>query len=659
MAEKKRKPVVIEDLLAFRYPSGLMYSPEGKKLAFTVAEADTEKNAYRRSVWLKDDRGTRQVTFTADASALLWISEHELLVQRKGEDDLPGTTPLYLYDTDGGEARPYTVLPFPLSTLKKLSEGHYIATGMIDANDPDAYLDDEDTRKEKAKRKEAEKDYRVVDEVPYWFNGQGFTNKRRTALFDIDLNKGKIRRITGAYDSVGGFALNGTDVYFTVSTWTTMQVRTSQVKVLHTHTHRTATVYGKTGHRINNLFVLDGKLYAQASDMKEYGINETGNIVRVERNRLVFITDPLRQLANSAATDTTLGSGKQSAVDGERWVTLATATDHTAVWSYDKDFVKTVLYDEPGMILCMDACAGKTAFIRQSKTQLCEVYELTDEGLTQLTHINEKALEGRYIAKPQPLDYESCGEQLRGWVLLPKDYEKRTSVPAVLDVHGGPRAVYTECYFHEMQVWVSRGYAVFFTNIRGSDGRDDAFADIRGKYGTVDYQNLMDFTDAVLAAYPGIDKGRLCETGGSYGGFMTNWIVGHTDRFCACASQRSIANWISKIFISDNGLWFNSDQHGIEHNIIEETDKLWSHSPLKYAENAKTPTLFIHSDEDYRCPLPEGMQMMQALAVQNIETRMVIFHGENHELSRGGKPTHRIRRLQEITDWFDKHTKEK
>ena len=137
---------------------------------------------------------------------------------------------------------------------------------------------------------------------------------------------------------------------------------------------------------------------------------------------------------------------------------------------------------------------------------------------------------------------------------------------------------------------------------------------------------------------------------------MTNWIIGHTDRFSCTASQRSIANWISKLFVSDIGLWFNSDQQGAK-NVYRDHDALWEHSPLKYAKNVKTPTLFIHSDEDYRCPLPEGMQMMQALAYQNVETRLVIFKGENHELSRSGKPTHRIRRLTEITNWFDKHTK--
>ena len=169
--------------------------------------------------------------------------------------------------------------------------------------------------------------------------------------------------------------------------------------------------------------------------------------------------------------------------------------------------------------------------------------------------------------------------------------------------------------------------------------------------------NLMDFTDAVLKAYPNIDPRRVCETGGSYGGFMTNWIITHTDRFCCAASQRSISNWISMSLISDIGPYFGPDQCGAS-GLFGDTNTmtLWEHSPLRRADTVKTPTLFIHSDEDYRCPLPEGIQMMQALAVQNVETRLVIFHGENHELSRSGKPAHRIRRLTEITDWFDRHT---
>ena len=208
-----------------------------------------------------------------------------------------------------------------------------------------------------------------------------------------------------------------------------------------------------------------------------------------------------------------------------------------------------------------------------------------------------------------------------------------------------------------MQYWAGKGYFVFFCNPKGSDGGDNAFADIRGGYGDVDYKNLMAFADAVLAAYPAIDPKQVCETGGSYGGFMTNWIIGHTDRFCACASQRSISNWLSFCGVSDIGSYFAPDQTAGD--LYDDPAALWAQSPLKYAKNVKTPTLFIHSDEDYRCPLEQGLQMFSALIDRGVPARLCLFHGENHELSRSGKPLHRLRRLKEITDWFDTYSGEK
>ena len=166
---------------------------------------------------------------------------------------------------------------------------------------------------------------------------------------------------------------------------------------------------------------------------------------------------------------------------------------------------------------------------------------------------------------------------------------------------------------------------------------------------------LLPTHDAVLETYPQIDRARVCETGGSYGGFMTNWIIGHTDRFCACASQRSISNWLSFCGVSDIGSYFAPDQTAGD--LYDDPAALWAQSPLKYAKNVKTPTLFIHSDEDYRCPLEQGLQMFASLVDRGVETRLCLFHGENHELSRSGKPKHRLRRLEEITDWFEKHAK--
>ena len=163
----------------------------------------------------------------------------------------------------------------------------------------------------------------------------------------------------------------------------------------------------------------------------------------------------------------------------------------------------------------------------------------------------------------------------------------------------------------------------------------------------------MAFCDKALETYPDMDERNVFETGGSYGGFMTNWIIGHTDRFAACVSQRSISNWISFYGISDIGVDFGGDQ--CQGTPWSDPEKLWWHSPLKYADRCVTPTLFIHAYEDYRCPIDQGYQMFTGLIAHGVESKMVLFKGENHELSRSGKPLHRIRRLEEITRWFEQH----
>ena len=143
--------------------------------------------------------------------------------------------------------------------------------------------------------------------------------------------------------------------------------------------------------------------------------------------------------------------------------------------------------------------------------------------------------------------------------------------------------------------------------------------------------------------------------GGSYGGFMTNWIIGHTDRFCCAATQRSISNWVSFYGTSDIGILFGEYQ--TDATVFDNPEKMWQQSPLKYAKNFVTPTLIIHSDCDYRCPISEGFQLYTALKERGVDSRMVIFKGENHDLSRTGKPLHRVRRLTEISDWFAKYAK--
>lgn len=265
-------------------------------------------------------------------------------------------------------------------------------------------------------------------------------------------------------------------------------------------------------------------------------------------------------------------------------------------------------------------------------------------------------MKNKTLSIPEKLTFKTDNEILiEGWVMKPVGFKQGETYPAILNIHGGPKTAYGEVFFHEMQYWANEGYVVFFCNPRGSDGRGNAFADIRGKYGTIDYEDIMNFTDLVLEKYHFIDRDRLGVTGGSYGGFMTNWIIGHTHRFKAAASQRSISNWISKFGTTDIGYYFVDDQ--IAATPWNNFEKLWEHSPMKYADNVVTPTLFIHSDEDFRCWLPEGIQMFTSLKYHGVESKLCIFKGENHELSRSGKPKNRIRRLEEITKWFDKYLK--
>ena len=661
MPSRKLKPIEIEDLLTYCYPSDLAYSPDGKAIAFTLTRPDADKNAYSRSVWVIRDGKSEQLTHSLDASFVLWKDNDTLIVRRTTADTEAGTTSLFALKLSGGEAQPWLDLPFVMSGLKMIDETSFAATGKIDANDPDAYKDNAETRKQKAEAKQKDADYQVVDEIPYWHNGAGFTNKERNALFLISLKNGvSVKRISAPFQSVSNVTVDGSDLWCTAETHTLKESRMVDVLHVDTKTGKKDVVYGKKDYAFRGLFVRNGELFGHASDMKEYGMNQTPDICRITKNHLEFVMDPHRTLMNHIAGDTMLGSGLQSKVQGSNLYTLATDVDRVNIWKYDADFNKTVLFDHPGAVYFLDVCGDKIAFAYEDAAAPTEIYEMNADGsdVKKLTDLNGKAVEGKYVALPHKLAFTSEGLDLEGWVLLPKDYNPKKKYPAVLDIHGGPRSIYGEIFFHEMQVWASKGYFVFFANIAGSDGRDDAFADIRGRYGEIDYKNVMDFTDAVIAAYPAIDTTKLCVTGGSYGGFMTNWIIGHTDRFCAAASQRSIASWISLTWIADIGPWFDPSECGVPEGdtIFHHYDKLWRASPLKYIEGAKTPTLFIHSDQDYRCPLPEGMQMMQALAYQNVETRMCIFHGENHELSRGGKPLHRIRRIKEITDWFEAHT---
>lgn len=208
-------------------------------------------------------------------------------------------------------------------------------------------------------------------------------------------------------------------------------------------------------------------------------------------------------------------------------------------------------------------------------------------------------------------------------------------------------------FFFEFQLLASKGYAVIYTNPRGGEGFGQEFVKaVNGDYGGMDYQDLLTWTDVAIAqGY--IDENKIGVTGGSYGGFMTNWIVGHTQRYAAAVTLRSISNWLSFHGVSDIGYTFIERE--LYADVWKDTQKLWDFSPLKYVDNVTTPLMVMHSENDMRCPIEQGEQFYVALKKRKREVEMVRFPGSNHELSRSGRPVLRVARLNHLLRWFDTH----
>ncbi len=660
----------LKDFLNYRFLSAVRYAPDGKRAVFVVSNSNEEENCYESRLWMYDGQ-LRQLTGIGKEGQFFWEDETHILFpavrsaaeekrQKAGEQ----FTSFYRLDVTGGEAVPAFTLPFAAQDLRSLGNGKWLVMGKIDAGCSEYYGMTAKERTEADEARKKEKDYEVFDEIPFWGNGRGVTNKLRRALFVYDTADGSCKRVTDSLFQTDSFEVIGDTVYFFGDAFEAHAIRNhSLLYALDVPTGEVRTIREYTGFYAHELINVNGRLLMLGTEGRRHGLNENEWVYQVdtETGELTVIREEEYSMYSSVGSDCRYGGGQEMRANGDILYHLTTreGNSHLYALSMDGNSVPVVVKDGSIDEFDIPEQGGKALMVAMYDTRLQELYEadLKTGEVTQVSHFNDAVLEGKYVAVPQPISVQSEGWTIGGWVLLPKDYDPSKSYPAVLDIHGGPKTVYGPVFYHEMQVWANMGYFVFYCNPMGSDGRDNKFMDIRGHYGETDYKNLMDFTDAVLAAYPQIDRTKVCETGGSYGGFMTNWIIGHTDRFVCAASQRSIANWLSFYGVSDIGVEFAKDQ--CDADPISTPDKMWEHSPMRYAGNVKTPTLFIHSDEDYRCPLAEGLQMYTSLAAQGVPTRLCLFHGENHELSRSGKPQHRVRRLTEITNWFEKYAREK
>lgn len=655
----------LKDFLDYKYLSNLEFSPNGENAGFVVNTTNYDDNNYQSNIWLLNSKTKKYSKLTSlnEERLFLWIDNSTIIFPAARDAKLKEKvnqgekwTAYYSIDINGGEADKYMQIPLMVTAIKMIDKDNFVLTAKYDNYGINLNeLTGEERSKAVAKLKE-EKDYEVLDEIPFWSNGGGFTNQKRNRLYLYNRVSNEVTPLTCEHTVVTYFSYKDGKVLYVGNVFEGKLEQREGIFCYDIASKTTETLLPiNANFRVSYAEFLEDAVICALNDCKEYGMNQNPSFYVIKNGKLELLKKHDTWMINTVGSDCRYGGGKSYRVVNGKLYFPTTVFKDSFLNTIDLAGNETVLTKANGSVDVYDVHGDEILFVGLRGIKLQEIYSLKDGKETQITTFNENIYTDKKLSIPEKCNFVNDGIEIEGWVLKPVDYDETKTYPAILDIHGGPKTVFGEVFYHEMQVWANMGYFVFFCNPRGGDGRGNAFADIRGKYGTIDYDDLMKFTDVVLEKYP-IKADRVGVTGGSYGGFMTNWIIGHTDRFRCAASQRSIANWISKFGTTDIGYYFNADQNASTPWINQE--KLWWHSPMKYADQAKTPTLFIHSEEDYRCWLAEGIQMFTALKYHGVEARLCMFRGENHELSRSGKPKHRVRRLEEMTNWFEKYLKD-
>ncbi len=641
------KPVQIDDLFDYRFLSSIEISPRSDWAAFLVKHADVQENSYRSDIYLAHltKPEVRRLTTSGKDTAYTWEALGDsILFASKRVEEAKGTM-LYRIQVAGGEAEAVCELPHKAEVFQPLPDGRILFTARVP-------LDGEPA--------EDAADYEVLEEIPFWQNGKGFTSRKRVRLFLFTPESGELETLTEPELEIQSFDWIDDRIAIVARRFPGKAGVTNELWIHHLSSGETQCLSRDALSLGEARFLDRDSLLVLASDMASYGLGQNRELLLYDlpgRTSASLTPEWDRSIGNSVGSDCRNGGGPTLRVDnGFAYVTI---TEHATskVVRIARDGAIDTVAEPNGSVDSYAVKNGQVLCVELHPDALHEVYAYESQDARKLTSLNEHRLDEKNISRPEAFQAMSGNTPLDAWIMKPKDFDPTKTYPTILNIHGGPRGAYGAVFFHEMQFLASQGYVLLYTNPRGSSGRGNDFANLQCKYGTIDYDDLMAVVDEALDNYAFIDANRLGVMGGSYGGFMTNWMIGHTDRFKAAVSQRSIANWTSKFNTTDIGYYFNKDAMGTDPWEDGGADKLWWHSPLKYADKAVTPTLFIHSEQDYRCWIAEGLQMFTALRYHGVESRLVLFREENHELSRSGKPKHRARRLQEMLDWFDRFLK--
>ncbi|CAM3785950.1 S9 family peptidase [Aeromicrobium ponti] len=658
----QKRTIKPEDLYELKSVADPQLSSNGSDLAYVETRMLEEKNTYSSNLfyintsekntpvqWTYGDHKNHSPRWSGDGNALAFVS------------DRSGKPQIYIMNITGGEARQLTQCTNGASNPVWSPDGKKLAFNV--SLKPDEEADAAD-KQEKKHEKPVPLE---IDKMKHKSDAQGFWSGRYSQVAVVDIETGKIEQLTsGEHDyQLQSWSPDGKSVAVTADLSEEKDFSfVSDVYLVNPDTKEIKKVTNGNGYFGSATWSPDGKYLGMFGHEREYE-NATHTkiwVYNLETENIQCLTAESDILAGDYA----IGDFQQGVVtpgilwaeDSRSFYFLATDNGNTVVYygSLDGELYPALLDQQHvyGLTTGGNINQAVVAISKPAYPGDLFLLDVPTGEVEQLTNVNEEFLGKVELADAEPIQFKSSDDwDLHGWIMKPVHLQDGDKVPLVVEIHGGPHAMYANSYFHEFQCLAAKGYAVLFINPRGSHGYGQQFVDaVRGNYGGKDYEDIMDAVDYALESYGFIDNDRLGVTGGSYGGFMTNWIIGHTNRFKAAVTQRSISNWISFYGVSDIGYYFTDWQIKSDLNDI---DKLWKHSPLAYVNEMDTPLLILHSEKDYRCPIEQAEQLFIALKHRKKTAKFVRFPESNHELSRSGKPNLRISRLNYIAGWFDQY----
>jgi len=645
--------MVPEDVYALTGAGDPRLHPDGKTIAFVVWHIDPEERDYRSAIWVAAADGSSPPRrFTSGEkrdSSPRWSPDGSQLAFTSSRGEAK-TSQLYVIPAEGGEARKLTDLKEDPSEAVWSPDGSQIA---FSARVPDEAYEEEDDRKRRPRR---------FTRLNYKLDNVGWTGDRRQHLFVVPADGSEDpRQLTdGDFENASpAWSPDGQKLVFVSARSDFWDIElASHLYVMDASGGEPTQLTSETdGGCEAPVWSPDGSQIAFLYTPGTFDWPHNGQLAVVPgsggAHRLLT-----ESLDRTCAPYPPIG---EPIWDGERILFALEDRGNVHVYAVaaDGSGAPEPVLDGERVVTGFDLHDGTLVHTETTGTALAELYA----GGRALTQVGKDFSGGRELVEPERFTAVSeDGTEVDAWIVRPPGFDESKRYPTLLTIHGGPFSQYSTGFFDEFQVYAAAGYVVLYANPRGSSGFTEAWGRaIRGPsngegpgWGTVDYQDLTAVVDTALEKYDFIDRDRLGVLGGSYGGFMTTWIVGHTNRFKAAISERAVNNLVSAYGSSDL-FWAFAGQFGS--SLYDDFDAWVERSPSRYADKIETPLLIMHSENDLRCNIEQGEHLFITLRLRKHDVEMVRFPAESHELSRSGSPVHRVERFKIILDWFDRYLK--